>query len=203
MRRWWIAWIRTSAVVADAQELKLETNTVVMFLSDNGSSGEEAGGRMASQLAGPKSSYMNVGPGWAWAHNTPFRLYKTWVHEGGIATPFIVRWPGVVKPNTMTHQVGHIIDVLPTCLELAGAKYPREFKGNAILPVDGRSLLPVFRGREVPRPICCSGSRTATAPCVKASGSWSGTWSSNAGNCTISKPTGRKRRTWWRSSRGR
>jgi arylsulfatase A-like enzyme len=134
------------------KELNLETNTLVIFLSDNGSSSEEAGGRMTSQLAGPKSSYMNVGPGWAWAHNTPFRLYKTWVHEGGIATPFIVRWPGVVKPNTLTHQVGHIIDVLPTCLEVAGAKYPREFKGNAILPVDGRSLLPLFRGKEVPPP---------------------------------------------------
>jgi arylsulfatase len=120
-----------------------------MFLSDNGSSGEEAGGRMTSQLAGPKSSYMNVGPGWAYAHNTPFRLYKTWVHEGGIATPFIVRWPGVVKPNTLTHQVGHIIDLLPTCLELAGATCPREFKGNSILPVEGRSLVPAFRGRDL------------------------------------------------------
>lgn len=92
---------------------------------------------------------MNVGPGWAWAHNTPFRRYKLWVHEGGIATPFIVRWPGVVKPNTLTHQVGHIIDVLPTCLELAGAKYPGEFKGHAILPVDGRSLVPLFCSKEI------------------------------------------------------
>lgn len=139
-------------VLQTLQELKVETNTVVIFLSDNGSSSEESGGRDTSQMAGPKSSYMNVGPGWAWAHNTPFRRYKLWVHEGGIATPFIVRWPGVVKPNTLTHQVGHIIDVLPTCLELAGAKYPREFQGKAILPVDGRSLVPAFRGQEVPPP---------------------------------------------------
>jgi arylsulfatase len=75
-----------------------------------------------------------------------------WVHEGGIATPFIVRWPGIVKPNTLTHQVGHIIDMLPTCLEVAGAKYPREFNGTAILPVEGRSLVPAFRGQEVPPP---------------------------------------------------
>ncbi len=132
--------------------LNLETNTVVMFLSDNGSSGEEAGGRMTTHLAGPKSSYMNVGPGWAYAHNTPFRRYKLWVHEGGIATPFIVRWPGVVMPNTVTPQIGHIIDVLPTCAELAGVRYPREFNGQAILPVEGRSLVAAFRGKEVRAP---------------------------------------------------
>ena len=131
------------------KELNLESNTVVMFLSDNGSSSEETDGRNTSLTPGPKESYMNVGPGWAWAHNTPFRRYKLWVHEGGIATPFIVRWPGVVKPNTLTHQVGHIIDVLPTCLELAGAKYPGEFKGHAILPVDGRSLVPLFCSKEI------------------------------------------------------
>ncbi|HOX59006.1 MAG TPA: arylsulfatase [Candidatus Paceibacterota bacterium] len=133
-------------------DLNLETNTVVMFLSDNGSSSGEAGGRDTSQLAGPKSSYMNVGPAWAHAHNTPFRRYKLWLHEGGIATPFIVRWPSVVKPGTLTHQIGHIIDVLPTCLELAGAKYPREFNGQEILPVEGRSLVPAFRGKEVRPP---------------------------------------------------
>jgi arylsulfatase A-like enzyme len=139
-------------LLAKLKELKLETNTVVLFLSDNGSSSEEAGGRMTDQTPGPKESYMNVGPGWAWAHNTPFRRYKTWVHEGGIATPFIVRWPGGVKPGMLTSQVGHIIDLLPTCLELAGAKYPREFNGNAILAAEGRSLTPIFRGKNRPPP---------------------------------------------------
>ena len=139
-------------VLQTLKELNRETNTIVIFLSDNGSSGEEAGGRNTAESAGPKSSYMNVGPGWAYAHNTPFRRYKLWVHEGGISTPFIVRWPGVIKPNTFTHQVGHIIDVLPTCLELARAGYPREFKGQEILPVEGRSLVPAFKGQEVPPP---------------------------------------------------
>jgi len=137
------------------KELNLETNTVVMFLSDNGSSSEEAGGRMTSQKPGPKSSYMNVGPGWAYAHNTPFRRYKLWVHEGGISTPFIIRWPGVVKPNTITRQFGHIIDLLPTCLELAGADYPQEFSGRKILPVEGRSLVPAFRGKTAAQPELC------------------------------------------------
>jgi arylsulfatase len=107
---------------------------------------------MTSEMPGPKESYMNVGPGWAWAHNTPFRRYKSWVHEGGIATPFIVRWPGVVKPGTLTPQVGHVIDLLPTCLELAGAKYPHEFNGNSVLPAEGRSLTPIFRGKKRPPP---------------------------------------------------
>ena len=135
-------------VLAALKDLNVETNTVVMFLSDNGSSSEEAGGRNVAQTPGPKESYMNVGPGWAWAHNTPFRRYKSWVHEGGIATPFIVRWPGVVKPGALTRQVGHIIDLLPTCAALAGAVYPTTFNGKAVLPLEGRSLLPTFRGEE-------------------------------------------------------
>jgi arylsulfatase A-like enzyme len=139
-------------VLQALKDLNLETNTLVVFLSDNGSSGEEAGGRDTSQLPGPKSSYMNVGPGWAWAHNTPFRRYKTWVHEGGIATPLIVRWPGVVKSNTLTHQVGHIMDLLPTFREVADATYPREFKGNQIPPMEGRSLVPILQGKALAPP---------------------------------------------------
>lgn len=134
------------------KELRLETNTVVMFLSDNGSSSEEAGGRMTSETPGPKESYMNVGPGWAWAHNTPFRRYKTWMHEGGLATPLIVRWPGVVQPGTLTSQVGHILDLLPTCLDAASATYPAGFRGHPILPAEGRSLLPILKGGQRPAP---------------------------------------------------
>ena len=88
--------------------------------------------------------------GWAYAQNTPFRRYKSWVHEGGISTPLIVRWPGVVKPNSITHQVGHIIDWLPTCADLAGAEYPKERNGNAIDPVDGLTLRPILEGKSRP-----------------------------------------------------
>ena len=62
----------------------------------------------------------------------------------------MARWPGVIEPNTITHQVGHVIDVLPTCAELAGASYPRTFRGNEVLPVEGKSLVPIFRGRQRP-----------------------------------------------------
>jgi len=139
-------------VLRTLKELNLETNTVVFFLSDNGSNSEEADGRDTTHIPGPKTSYTYIGPAWAWAHNTPFRRYKTWAYEGGISTPLIVRWPGVVKPGTLTHQIGHVIDLMPTCLEIAGATYPKTFKGNTILPVEGRSLLPIFRGGKRPPP---------------------------------------------------
>lgn len=127
-------------------ELKLETNTVVFFLSDNGSNSEEADGRDTKQTPGPKTSYTYVGPAWAWVHNTPFRRYKTWAYEGGIATPFIVRWPGVVKAGALTHQIGHVMDIMPTCLEMAGIPWPRTFNGIETLQPEGRSLLPVLKG---------------------------------------------------------
>ena len=128
-------------------EAGLAENTVVMFLSDNGGCAETPGGNDPKQVPGPKEFYSHCGPGWAYAQNTPFRRYKQWVHEGGISTPFIVRWPGKIKPDTMTNQVGHIIDILPTCAELAGTSYPKEYNSQEILPVEGLSLLPVFQDK--------------------------------------------------------
>lgn len=129
------------------KELHIDDNTVIMFLSDNGGCSEEPGGRDTTQQPGIVSTYTAVGPAWGWAQNTPFRRYKSWVNEGGISTPFLVRWPGHVKAGGKTTQVGHIIDVLPTCLELAGGKYPTEFKGNKTEPVEGISLLPIWQGK--------------------------------------------------------
>lgn len=129
-------------------EAGVEKNTVVMFLSDNGGCAELPEGPDFPHPAGPKEYYTSVGPGWGWAQNTPFRRYKSWVHEGGIATPLVVWWPGVVKPNTITHQVGHVIDFMPTCLELAGACYPETSAGNQIIPLEGKSLVPIFKGRK-------------------------------------------------------
>jgi arylsulfatase A-like enzyme len=94
---------------------------------------------------------MSYGLPWANASNTPFRRYKHWVHEGGIATPFIAYWPaGIKKPNVTTRQVGHIVDVMATCLDVAGAGYPRNFKGGDITPLEGKSLLPILRGETRP-----------------------------------------------------
>ncbi len=133
-------------VLATLEALKIDDNTLVMFLSDNGGCTEEPGGRDDTQQPGIETTYTAVGPAWGAAQCTPFRRYKSWVNEGGISTPLVVRWPGKVKAGTMTGEVGHLIDVLPTCLEIAGAKYPETFNGNATLPVEGRSLAAVLAG---------------------------------------------------------
>ncbi len=133
-------------LLATLNDLGIQDNTVVMFLSDNGGCTEEPGGRDDTQQPGIVSTYTAVGPAWGWAQNTPFRRYKSWVNEGGISTPFIVRWPGHVKEGTMSGQLGHIIDVVPTCLELAGARLPDEINGERTSPLEGRSLLPIFQG---------------------------------------------------------
>ncbi|MDZ4851164.1 MAG: arylsulfatase [Pirellulaceae bacterium] len=137
-------------------DLGIANNTIVMFLSDNGGCTEEPGGRDDTQEPGIVSTYTAVGPAWGWAQNTPFRRYKSSVNEGGISTPLIVRWPSTIKPNTMTGQMGHIIDVLPTCLECAGGKAISEINGVQTLPMEGTSLAPIFRGetRTPPLELC-------------------------------------------------
>lgn len=135
-------------LLAALDDLGVADNTIVMFLSDNGGCAEEPGGRDPNERnPGPVDDYVAVGPAWGWAQNAPFRRYKSWVHEGGVSTPFIVRWPGKVKPDTInTRDVGHIIDIMPTLCEITGASYPETYNGHAILPVEGRSLVPIFLG---------------------------------------------------------
>jgi arylsulfatase len=123
-------------------------NTLVMFLSDNGGCSETPGGNDPQQVPGPKEFYSHCGPGWAYAQNTPFRRYKSWSYEGGIATPLVARWPQVIEAGTTTNQVGHIIDFMPTFLEMADADYPSEHAGEKLLPVEGRSLLPILKGKQ-------------------------------------------------------
>ena len=135
------------------KDLGVEKNTLVMFLSDNGGCAEEPGGRDPSKRnPGPVDDYVAVGPAWGWAQNAPFRRYKQWVHEGGISTPFIVRWPGHVAPGTINRQVGHIIDLLPTFMEVAGGEYPKTYNGNKILPVEGRSIVSILKGKQQAEP---------------------------------------------------
>ncbi|MEP6668987.1 MAG: arylsulfatase [Chthoniobacter sp.] len=139
-------------VLKKLDELGIAKDTLVLFLSDNGGCTEEPGGRDDTQQPGIVSTYTAVGPGWGWAQNTPFRRYKSWVNEGGISTPFIARWPGQVKAGTMTGQLAHIIDVLPTCLELAGAPPLAEINGEKTKPLEGQSLVPILRGGTRPAP---------------------------------------------------
>lgn len=130
------------------QELGIEENTLVMFLSDNGGC-PEAVGRNSTVPPGGSDSFMGYHLPWANASNTPFRLYKHWVHEGGISTPFIAHWPGgIQKQNSITHQTGSIIDVMATCIDVAGAEYPTQFNSREITSLEGKSLLPVFQGEE-------------------------------------------------------
>ena len=123
-------------------------NTVIMFLSDNGASSEEVN-RAPEAKIGTKDSFVSYGKHWANVSNTPYRLYKSMTHEGGIMTPLIVHWPeGIEEVNRLEHQPVHINDIMPTCLELAGAEYPQQYQGRKILPVDGRSFVPLLHQGE-------------------------------------------------------
>ena len=116
-------------------------DTLVLFLSDNGGCAEQPGGIDVSRTPGVAEHYTAVGPGWAFAQNTPFRRYKQWCHEGGTTTPLIARLPGTTEPGSHTEAVGHVIDVQPTLMALCDADLPADAP-----PVEGVSLLPQLRG---------------------------------------------------------
>jgi len=103
-------------------------------------------------MPGPADTYIAYGKPWANASNTPFRLYKHWVHEGGISTPLIAHWPACIKAHgELRRQPGHLIDIMATCVDVAGAEYPSEYKGNKITPAEGKSLVPAFDNNEIQR----------------------------------------------------
>jgi arylsulfatase len=140
-------------------------NTVILFLSDNGGCAEfmaEDGwarffpnitndgrrvtmGNIPGVRPGGALTYQSYDRPWANVSNVPFRLFKHYVHEGGISTPFIAHWPGRFTPSIL-HEPVHVVDVLPTILELTGAPYVKEFGGQAIQPLQGESLLPLLVG---------------------------------------------------------
>ena len=111
-------------VIAQLREMGVLDNTLVMFLSDNGASAElmiRGDGHTEGAEMGAADSYLCLGPGWSTVCNTPFRRHKTWVHEGGISTPFIVHWPaGIKEKNVLRNDPGHVIDLVPTILDVAG-----------------------------------------------------------------------------------
>ena len=142
-------------------------NTLVMFLADNGGCAEELAantqqayiegaqrrgvrvetGNRPGLMPGGENTFASYGLPWANASNTPFRLYKHWVHEGGISTPFIAHWPqGLGGRNKLVRQPAHLIDIMATCVDVAGARYP-----SGVLPMEGRSLVPAFHGNPVHR----------------------------------------------------
>ncbi|MDF1826282.1 MAG: sulfatase-like hydrolase/transferase [Verrucomicrobiales bacterium] len=118
-------------------------NTIVLFLSDNGASAEimvRDDGHDPTLPMGAADTYLCLGPGWSTTSNTPFRRHKTWTHEGGISTPLVVSWPdGIEARGETRREPGHVIDIVPTLLELAGATPHPDAPASP-----GNSLAPLF-----------------------------------------------------------
>ncbi|WP_166831213.1 arylsulfatase [Thalassoroseus pseudoceratinae] len=153
-----------------------DKNTLVLFLSDNGAApngglkptksgfGFAPGannrrwrkdgvaikpGSGPDLMPGPHDTFAGYGIAWASTSNTPLRDHKQSAYEGGIRTPLIARWPEVIKQGgQLTRQAGHIIDIMATCLDVAGIEYPTEFQGRRPLPMEGKSLVPIFHGKQ-------------------------------------------------------
>jgi arylsulfatase len=134
-------------IVAQLGAMGVLDDTLILFASDNGASAEllvRGEGHDPAVPLGSRKSHVCLGPGWASCANTPFRRSKTWVHEGGIATPWIVHWPrGIAEPGGLRHQPVHVIDVTPTVLELAGvAAEAPAFHGRSFVPALGAAAAP-------------------------------------------------------------
>lgn len=131
-----------------------EDNTLILFLSDNGASAEGIGlgesqirNNEGTPPGGPNSHQAYLMP-WAHVSSTPFRLYKHWVHEGGIATPLIARWPDVIKgKGSIADEPGHVMDIMATALDVADIEYPGESDDPSSKLIEGKSLLPIFQGK--------------------------------------------------------
>ena len=159
-------------IVSKLKELGIFENTLIFFMSDNGGNYEEMArlsdnqtrpafmpyrtkeglavvpGNDPSIMPGSATTYASYGIPWGNVSNTPFRLYKHYAHEGGISTPFIARWPAGLKRTGISHTIGHEIDVMPTCLDVAGVAYPKtSIAGTPPPPPEGKSLVPLFEGR--------------------------------------------------------
>jgi arylsulfatase len=143
-------------MVAGLKERGMLENTLILFLSDNGGNAETGpNGKTQGEPLGGPDSRVYLGMSWATLNNTPFRQYKHFTHEGGISTPLIAHWPAGIpasRNGRLEKQPGHLIDVMATVVDLTAAVYPKHFKGNAILPMEGVSLRPAFSGRALNRP---------------------------------------------------
>jgi len=155
-------------------------NTLVIFLADNGAcaedipedvtleelvdklmiarshtrSGEKVHiGNNPDLMPGPENTYQSYGTAWANLSNTPFRLYKHWIHEGGIATPLIAHWPrGIAERGGIRHTPGYLPDIMATLLDVTGLAYPQHWPGRDLAPLEGTSLAPVFERELDSRP---------------------------------------------------
>lgn len=147
-------------------------DTLILFLSDNGGCEEDVGqwswikrfakegqdtsnwGNLKEVMAGPPGTFQSYGIPWANASNTPLRWYKSEVHEGGISTPLVVHWPrGIAaqRGGSFVHEPGHVIDLMATAVDVAGAAYPRQFGEREVQPMEGVSLKPAMHGSVLTR----------------------------------------------------
>lgn len=139
-------------LVAGLRDRSLLDNTLILFMSDNGGNAESGpAGRTVGDPTDPASSWF-CGQSWAYLQNVPFRKSKRYAHEGGIATPLIAHWPrGIAARGEWRSQPVHVIDVMPTCLDVAKATHPTERSDNPAAPPAGTSLLPAFRNETLAR----------------------------------------------------
>ena len=135
-------------VIDQLKAMNAFENTVIVFASDNGASAEvmiRTDGHDPAAPAGSARTHLCLGPGWSTAANTPFRLHKCWVHEGGISSPLVVHWPaGMAARGELRRDPVHFIDLAPTLVDLAGGRWPEAWDGVAVPPTPGRSLAPDF-----------------------------------------------------------
>lgn len=135
-------------VIEQLKAMNAYDNTLILFASDNGASAEimvRGDGHDQNAPPGSAATHLCLGPGWSSSSNTPFRRHKTWVHEGGISTPLIAHWPaGISAKGELRHNVGHLVDIVPTVMELAGGHAPKEWSGKPVPAPPGKSLVPVF-----------------------------------------------------------
>lgn len=157
-------------IIKALKETNQLENTIIIFLSDNGASAENAANygpgfdrpnqtragetihylTKKQMIPGAETTYSSIGPDWANVANTPYRLWKEQSYEGGIHTPFIVYWPkGIsLQKGSMVKNVCHVMDVLPTFIDAGKAAYPSVYNGHAIMPMQGISFLPILKGKE-------------------------------------------------------
>ena len=146
-------------LVAGLRQRGVLDNTLILFLSDNGAEhasnsdkNHDPNGSLEGDSPGDANSVVYQGASWATVSDTPFRLYKRFVHEGGISTPLIAHWPaGIATKGELRTQPGHVIDIMTTCVAVSGANYPAEFNGKPIPPMEGQSLLPAFANKPTER----------------------------------------------------
>jgi len=131
-------------------------NTLILFLSDNGACAEASltgiGDPIKDRAPGVQLTKPSYGKAWTNASATPYRMYKHFAHEGGANTPFIAHWPARIKGGLdWYHEPAQLIDVMPTLIDVSGAKYPKKLGNHALLPIDGISLTPAFDGKPLGR----------------------------------------------------